>query len=504
MKKFINQSDLIKIRKKYRRKIITLCHGTFDLMHMGHIKHMQNAKSDSDILVVSITADKFVNKGPGRPVFTEKLRAESIAALECVDYIYIANSKTAIETINDLQPDFYAKGNDYSNESEDITGNISKEIQAVKNHGGKIKYTNEITFSSSSLLNEYFSYYSDDVKHFVDQFKKKHTLDYLFKAINSLNDLNVLVIGDAIIDEYIYVNPLGQTGKGNIPSVKFESSEKFAGGAIAVANHVSNFVKNVDVVSVIGSNKQDEKFLKSKSEKNVNLYLSNLFDKTLTKSRYIDSDFNRYFEVYSSDELLDLDKSKTIEIENFLSKNISKYDAVIVPDFGNGFINNSIIDIITTKSSFLAVNTQINSGNRGYHAITRYGKANFISLNEPEARLAAHDRSSSIESIASAVVTNMTKSDFISITRGKLGVLNYYKRKKSFYNIPSLAPKVIDRIGAGDAYLSLASILLANKNSIEISSFIGSVAAAIDVQIVCNSKSINKTDLMKFITTLYK
>src|SRR3989338_2117378 len=102
-------SKLIQDLKTKRKKIVH-CHGCFDLMHPGHIKHFQAAKKMGDILIVTITPDKYVDKGPCRPVFNETLRAESIAALECVDYVSINKWPTAEEALRLLKPDIYVKG----------------------------------------------------------------------------------------------------------------------------------------------------------------------------------------------------------------------------------------------------------------------------------------------------------------------------------------------------------------------------------------------------------
>ena len=150
----IKQADVLASNLKKQKKKIVLCHGTFDLLHTGHIKHIQNAKAQGDILFVSITADNFVLKGPGRPVFNEQLRLDNIAALESVDYVFINHSQTALISIDAVKPTFYAKGSDYKNSSDDVTGNIEKEINAVKANGGSIYFTNEITFSSSALIND--------------------------------------------------------------------------------------------------------------------------------------------------------------------------------------------------------------------------------------------------------------------------------------------------------------------------------------------------------------
>jgi sugar/nucleoside kinase (ribokinase family) len=159
--------------------------------------------------------------------------------------------------------------------------------------------------------------------------------------------------------------------------------------------------------------------------------------------------------------------------------------------------------VIQESPGFLAVNTQINSGNRGYHVIGKYQKANYISINEPEARLATHNKIDPIESIANEIKNKITKSDYISITLGKNGLYSLGKNNDSV-RVPALSLGVVDRVGAGDAFLALSSISLASGLTIEESSFIGSIAAAIDVQIVCNKEYVNDIRLKKYISTLLK
>lgn len=140
---------------KRRGKIIIHCHGCFDLMHPGHIKYFQSAKKMGDILIVTVTPDKYVDKGPGRPVFNESLRVESIAALECVDYVALNKWPTAEKTLKLLRPDIYVKGQEFE-KLEDTTGKIQKEAEVACEIGVKIKFTHEIVFSSTKLLNTYF------------------------------------------------------------------------------------------------------------------------------------------------------------------------------------------------------------------------------------------------------------------------------------------------------------------------------------------------------------
>ena len=139
-KKILGLNQLIEKVKflKSKKKKIVHCHGVFDLLHAGHIKHFKNAKKNGDILVVTITPDRFVNKGPSRPAFNEKIRQESLAALADIDYVSINNNSNAIELLSKLQPNFYCKGPDYKDFRNDVTGQIKKEILEVEKFGGKI------------------------------------------------------------------------------------------------------------------------------------------------------------------------------------------------------------------------------------------------------------------------------------------------------------------------------------------------------------------------------
>lgn len=141
---------------KDKGKRIVLCHGCFDLMHPGHIKYFQSAKKMGDILIVTLTPDEYVDKGPGRPVFNQNLRADSIAALECVDYVAINLWPTAENTLRMLRPDIYVKGQEFE-KLEDKTGKIQREFEVLKEIGAEMRFTHEIVFSSTRLLNEHFT-----------------------------------------------------------------------------------------------------------------------------------------------------------------------------------------------------------------------------------------------------------------------------------------------------------------------------------------------------------
>jgi len=495
-------SGLVNALRKEGKKIVQ-CHGTFDLMHVGHIRHLENAKKQGDVLLVTVTADEYVNKGPGRPVFNQQLRSENLAALACVDYVAISDSLTALESIDIIKPHLYVKGSEYQDDNEDITGNISLEKNAVENNGGSIYFTNDITFSSSNLLNNHFDIFTKDTEKFLNLFKNKWCHENINNKISTLSNLNVLVIGDSIIDQYHYSSPMGQAGKSNILAVRYESDEEFAGGAVAVANHIAEFAGNVTLLTGVGDLDNKDDFIKSKLKSNVVPFFYK-FKKspTVIKRRYVDSELNKLFEVYYYNEEPEFVTGEE-EVCRWLISNIEKYDLVVVPDFGNGFIKNSMVEIICEKSKYLAVNTQINSGNRGYHVINKYKAADFISLNEPEIRLAVHSRYEDLEKVI-VKTSQQTNSEKIAVTLGVNGVIIFDKNNNYFHKIPALSTKVVDRIGAGDAFLSLCALCLANNIEVDVAAFIGSAAAAIDVQIVCNRETVSKVGLQKYISTLLK
>jgi rfaE bifunctional protein nucleotidyltransferase chain/domain len=484
-------------------KKVVLCHGAFDLLHAGHIRYLKSAKSEGDILFVTVTSDEFVNKGPGRPVFSQDLRAENIGFLSFVDFVAVNNAPTAVNVLSEVKPHAYVKGPDYKKMKDDITGNIYAEKKVVEEHGGKIVFTDDITLSSTSLLNEHFGVFPPETKNYLENFRQRHSNEEIISMLQGFGGLNVLVIGDAIVDEYHYVDPLGQSSKGANLAVKFNSKEQFAGGSLAVANHIAGFVNNLTIVAGLGKQNSREEFIRSKLHGNVSPAFFYFQDApTIVKRRYVDTNLQKLFEVYfyndhPSQENIDP------QVCSWLEKNVAGYDLVIVPDFGNGFISAKMIQKLCDKARFLAVNTQMNSGNRGYHSINRYPRADFVSLNGPELRIATHNRHDSCENLAKKLL-DKTGAGHFAVTLGSDGALLLDSGQDVIHRSPILSTKVLDRIGAGDAFLSLAGLCLGGGLSSDVALFVGSAAAALDVQVVCNREAVSPVNLYKYVNTLLK
>lgn len=490
-------------RLKSDGKRIVQCHGVFDLLHVGHIRYFNSAKKLGDVLVVSITPDAYVNKGPGRPAFPHDLRAEAIAALDTVDFVVINRWPTAVEVIKLFKPDVYAKGPDYKDAGKDMTGGIVREEEAVKSVGGKIAFTDDITFSSSSLLNRFLPVYSPALKAYLEDFHKKHSFDEIMAHMDGLKKLKVLLLGDTILDEYVYCDALGKSSKEPILALKYLARELYAGGCLAIANHLADFCGGIEMLTCLGQEKSQEAFIRSNLRCEVKPhFVYKPASPTIVKRRYLDKYLlSKVLEIYEiNDEMLAGEPEDKLCSE--LERLIGQCDVVIVSDFGHGLVTQRMVDIVTKKAKFLAVNAQTNAANQGYHTISKYSRADYICIQEGEIRLDNRNRSGDLAQIIAALSDKLAAGTIL-ITRGKNGTL-LYRRGAGFFECPSFAVKVVDRIGAGDAVLSVTSLCVASGVPPDITGLIANMVGAQAVNIVGNSRSVERAPLLKAIEAFLK
>ena len=265
----LDSLEKIVIKEKRKKKKIVLCHGVFDLLHVGHIKHFEESKKQGDLLIVSITTDAYVSKGPNRPAFNEKLRLEALAALEVIDYIVLSNFPTAIQVIKKIKPNIYCKGPDYKKLSEDISGEIKNEKKIIEKLGGKIFFTKDITFSSSKLINKFASIHSDNQKTLINKIKKNYDFVEIKKNIEKFKKMKVLVIGEIIIDQYFFCEALGKSGKEAMLVLKDIKNESYVGGSGAICRHLSQFCNQISLISMLGEKGEKLKEIKDSFRKNI-------------------------------------------------------------------------------------------------------------------------------------------------------------------------------------------------------------------------------------------
>ncbi|QPJ65292.1 MAG: adenylyltransferase/cytidyltransferase family protein [Candidatus Nitrohelix vancouverensis] len=482
-------------------KTIVQSHGVFDLIHPGIIQHLNSARTQGDILVVTVIKDKDVRRGPGRPVFPESMRALNVASLTQVDYVCVVDDEKPFDAVQLLQPDIFAKGQAHKERDQTIHQKIFEAEKELYLGQSKIFETLGQSFSASKIINQFLDIYPEDTRRFIERFKTKYSFQDIVDNLNSLQPLKVMLLGDGIIDEYHYCEPLGKAGKANLVVNKYLDHEVFAGGAFAIANHLAGICDEVHLVCLLGESDSREDFVRQNLKPQISPKFFFRDDApTIVKKRYVHSYLNqKLFEInFINDSAINGALEKNIT--DHISAVIADYDLVMVSDFGHGFINNKIYETVKQSGKLLGINTQTNAANAGYNLITKYGGPDFVCLDEPEIRLAAQQKYKAIEGIAKQIRQEIDAS-FLITTLGKKGSIGIDSNNE-VNRTPIFSTKVIDTIGAGDAFFSFTAPCFAKGMPLDFVSFIGNAVGALAVQIVGNKKPVEKHELLEFIHSL--
>lgn len=488
-----------KLRAKGTR--VVQCHGTFDLLHSGHICHLKEARRLGDVLVVTLTGNKHVNKGPGRPYMSELARAETIAELSCVDYVVVVPHVGAVEAIECVKPKIYCKGKEYVDTTVDVTGNIHHDLKTVKKYDGEVAYVGDIVFSSTKILNNHFDVHDISTKAFCKKIAEKYSVDDFKAAVNGLSDIRVMVVGDIIFDKYSYLKVQGLTSKNQILSGRFIEEDVQYGGALAVYRHLREFTKNVQLVSLAGT----EKWVSKELSKCLDVTSDNVIREesftTVLKQRYVEKteydgkEMNKLFAVnYIDDEEPD---AKVIDrVLKKIKASLSKVDMVLLIDFGHGLLTERVRDLLQNKAPYIALNCQTNSNNFGFNIINKkYQRAESFSLDKQEMLLAEGTKKFDyLESLKG--LSKHFSAKYGWLTRGGVTTIGVRNAKESV-ECPPLERNIIDTVGAGDAFCAVASMAAYKEYPIALATFMGQLAGAQAVRIVGNSKPISKVNLLK-------
>ena len=478
-----------------KKKRIVLCHGVFDLLHYGHLKHLEESKKLGDILIVSTTNDKFINKSPKSPLYNQKQRSYYLDNISFVDFVVVTPYQDAIEIINRVKPNIYCKGIEYKDVKKHYDKNIINDEKIVKKNGGTIHYVGRSLFSTSKLLNNRFSNNNFNYSG-IQSFTEVNNI------FDDVKNTRVLVLGELIFDNYKFVELLGVASKSSVLSCKLIKEDFYFGGAGAVYNHLKNFVKNISLVSVAGEEKKFKEIIKKNINNKSKVFSEKKF-KTICKQRYVRfSDSSREVEkLFSVNEFNEelFDRVLEKKILNFLKKQISKFDLVVICDYGHGFFTKAIINLLQSKSKHLSVNCQTNSYNYGINVLNKkYKKVDSFVLDQKEISLCFSKNITSNELHYLKILKKQLKAQYAWLTLGSKFSIGIDNKNKS-YKVPALAENVIDPIGSGDAFFSISCLLSYLNEKINISTFISQLAGSIHVKNIANQKSIEKTTLLNHI-----
>lgn len=450
-----------------RKPVVVLAHGCFDLLHVGHIRHLQQARKMGDKLVVSVTADENVAKGLGRPHFTTAQRCEALLALECVDEVVVSNSGNAVHVIQTVKPDIYIKGVDYRINS---TVDLDYEQRAVEKIGGRLEFTDSEKFSSSRLINS--ERFAPDVVEYLDRCRAAGFRDAILNAFDEADKLTVAFVGEEILDEYRYVRGLGRASKELMLAVEHTGTELFEGGVIAAAKHAEWLTSEVVTVS-----------------------------SHVRKTRYVDADFNRkILDVYSDTQLRLSDEQREV-FRTRLSKIVKAADVVVAFDFGHGLL----LDVDREElnvSHFLAVNSQTNAGNYGFNPVTKYSRADLVCVDDPEARLATSMAEEPIRDVLRYGLSPEISCNCFIVTHGRHGSVYLDLDGDDFGITPAFAAGGVDTLGAGDAVMATVAPLVAAGLPLKMAAFVGNVAGAIKTTIVGHRTHVTRQQIVQTVESL--
>jgi rfaE bifunctional protein kinase chain/domain len=473
--------ELVKILgKRPRAKKVIMCHGVFDVVHPGHVRHLLHAKSKADILVASVTADRHIGKGTYRPHVPQELRALNLAAFEMVDYVVIDKNQTPLENLAALQPDYFAKGYEYA--AAGMPQKTQEEAEVLATYGGELIFTpGDVVYSSSRLIEaappslkiEKLLTVMDDAGL---------TFGSLRDALGKLKGFRVHVIGDTIVDSYTQTALIGGQTKTPTMSVLYEGRTDYMGGAAIVAEHLSSAGAQIVFSTVLGDDPLKDFVIDNLKKSGVDC--RPFIDKTrpTTHKNAIIAGGYRLLKI---DTLDNSSISNSILEQMIASIGEVSADAVVFSDFRHGIFNRRTIPTLNSAippGVYKVADSQVASrwGN-----ITEFTGFDLITPNEREARFALADQDSGIRPLASALY-DAAQCKTLILKLGDRGVLTCrnsdHEALNSFFVVDSFTENLEDAVGAGDALLAYATLAMLATRSEVIASILGSFAAACECE----------------------
>jgi len=274
--------------------------------------------------------------------------------------------------------------------------------------------------------------------------------------LQSASKKRVLFCGERILDVYHYVAPLGRPTKDAILSVEMLDSEIFEGGVIAAAKHAHPFCEKVTCLEL---------------------------GQVIEKHRYVErSHMHKLFQVY-------VPRAKLLTIAG----DFADHDVTVVMDYGHGMSDSRFLNSIQ-DSSYLAINVQTNSGNFGFNLATKYARADYLCVDEPEARLATQNKCGPIEDSLYKLQDIAPK---VAITLGKAGAIGA-SLDEDLVRVPSFTDKIVDTMGAGDAFFAVTALIAKDADMASLLR-IGNAAGAAKSQIVGHRTAVTKDALTAYL-----
>ena len=466
---------------------IVLCHGYYNIIHPGHMRFIEHAKSLGNKLIVAVYGDRYFSDLERKRMYPQLVRAQGLSALHMVDYVLILDSITLLDTLVSVKPAVFVMGKDYEQERN---GEEAEASRFASSAGIKVVYhSGEIHYASSELLHSSQQELEQARLHqFIESCKRQQVnIVDLSHYLGEFSKRRLLVVGDTIVDQYAACEPLGMSAEAPVVVVRELETQEYVGGAGIVAAHIRALGAECSYLSIVGKDQPGD-FVRNEMEKQqISAYLIEDSSRPTTfKIRYMVNN-QKLFRVSRLQE-----HSPSQELESQLIERLEELvplvDGVLVSDYVYGVVTNRLLtrllELARKHSVKLFGDLQCSSqiGN-----ILRFKEFDLLCPTEREARIALGDNESGLEWIAQTL-RDKTKSNDLLIKMGGDGFI-VYTSENSFLqrqHFPALAVNPLDVTGAGDSLLAAMSVSVCAGASLMEASAIGTCMASIAVQTVGN------------------
>jgi bifunctional ADP-heptose synthase (sugar kinase/adenylyltransferase) len=404
----------------------------------------------------------------------------NLAAFEMIDYVVIDTNATPIENIRIIQPDFLAKGYEYT--ANGLPPKTTEEAEAVRSYGGDIVFTpGDVVYSSSKLINLKAPELKLEKLQLVME-RNGTTFNDLHRTLEALASKRVHVVGDTIVDSYTQCAMIGGQTKTPTMSVLFESRTDYVGGAGIVAKHCRATGAEVVFSTVLGEDAF--KTLVINDLQSAGIEVKATIDRgrpTVNKNAVVVGGY-RLLKIDTLDNS-SISDSTLNEMVGAVSSTAA--DAVIYADFRHGIFNRRTIPAFIKaipEGIYRVADSQVASrwGN-----ITEFRQFDLITPNEREARFALADQDSGIRPLASKLYDE-AQCKLLILKLGERGILTCkgtdHELLDSFFVLDSFVENLVDPVGAGDALLAYSTLaMLVSRDEIQ-ATIIGAIAAGCECE----------------------
>lgn len=488
---------------------VVLCHGCFDIVHPGHVRHLREAARCGDRLLVTVSGDQSVRKGDGRPLIPQELRAENLAAFDMVDWVCVAPGPTAEEVLRWLRPDVYVKGREYEKSADP---RFRAERLVVEEYGGRVFFTSgDVVFSSTALI----AALEDSALPLHAQLRHLAAhpglgREDLAPVLDRLAGRRVLVVGESIVDTYVLCDRPEVASESPVLTLRPLEYRHYDGGAAVIALHIAAMGGRPLLLTALPPTGAED--LRHR------LHQAGVEVRALEVDRPL-PEKQRF--LVGAQKLVKLDLVAPLLLDTRQQERLIQMtlecaagcDAATIIDYGLGLLTASTLTQMTTRLRPLVAHmTGDVSGRRS--SLMAFRQMDLLCPSEIELRNALHEYDEGLTSAVWSLLQG-TSSTGALVKMGAEGLIAFecregahedperWRQRLSAVPVPSFASGAVDELGCGDALLAAATLTLAAGGSRLAAAVIGSVAAAAEVVRLGNAV-IGAADLRRGLRRLWE